>query len=273
MQPVLTTQTGGRRIRGILASGSAEYPLVTVITAVFNGRQHLAQCIESVMGQGYPNLEHVIIDGGSSDGTLDVLRTYEDRIAFWQSEPDTGVYDAWNKGLLLAKGEWIAFLGADDAYLPNAVAAYMDLARNNADADYLSSQIEWLHPSGQSRTMGGPWRWPLFRRRMCSAHVGSMHSKRLFDLYGRFDPSYRITGDYEFLLRSRAALRAAFLPMVTVSMRSGGVSDSTLALREASRAKIQTGGLLRRIALFDLGVGILKYRLRSLLRFTLRGAG
>jgi glycosyltransferase involved in cell wall biosynthesis len=270
MQPVLPFQTGGKRNKGILASGSAECPLVTVITAVFNGKQHLAQCIESVMSQGYPNLEHLILDGGSTDGTLDVLRTYEDRIAFWKSEPDTGVYDAWNKGLSLARGEWIAFLGADDEYLPNAVAAYMDLARDNPDADYLSSQIEWLHPSGHSRTIGRPWQWPLFGRYMCSAHVGSMHRKRLFDLYGRFDASYRITGDYEFLLRSRAALRAAFIPLVTVHMRAGGVSDSAAAFREANRAKKTTGGLPKLIAFSDLGVGLLKYHAWTSLQFLLR---
>ena len=271
MHPVLPSSSGGKRMKGILAENVPGAPLVTVITAVFNGKSYLARCIESILSQDYPNLEHIIMDGGSTDGTLDVLRDYDDRVAFWQSSPDDGVYDAWNKGLQLARGEWIAFLGSDDEYLPEAVTAYMEIARRTPQADYVSSRIKWLQPSGHSITMGGSWQWPLFSRYMCSAHVGSMHNRRLFDSYGCFDTSYRITGDYEFLLRPRAALRTAFLPMVTVCMRAGGVSDSTMALREASRAKVQTGGLPRRTALFDLGVGLLKYRLRSHLHFTLRG--
>jgi len=96
-----------------------------------------------------------------------------------------------------------------------------------------------------------------------------MHRSRLFEVYGKFDPSYRIAGDYEFLLRPRAALRTAFIPIVTVHMRAGGVSDSMAAFREASRAKIETGGLPRLIAFFELCKGTLRYRLWTSLQFIL----
>jgi len=256
--------SGGRRLRELSAHDSRECPLVTVITAVFNGVSTIGHCIESVLDQDYPYVEHIVVDGGSTDGTVDVLRGYEDRLALWISEPDEGVYDAWNKGLRLARGEWIAFLGADDEYLPGAIAAYMALARGNPSADYLSSRLEWLHPSGYSRIVGCPWEWPRFNRFMCSAHVGSMHRRRLFERYGHFDVSYRITADYEFLLRARAELSSAFMPIVTAHMRAGGTSDSIAALREANRAKIETGGLLRLVAAFDLRLAIVKYRARTL---------
>jgi glycosyltransferase involved in cell wall biosynthesis len=258
-------QTGGRRSRGIAVEGTPTQPLVTIITAVFNGEAFLAECIESVLAQDYPHIEHVILDGGSKDGTLEILRRYDDRIALWIREPDRGVYDAWNKGLELARGEWIAFLGSDDEYLPGAVTAYMNLAAQHPEADYLSSYIRWQHPAGYSRQQGEPWSWPLYCRYMCSVHVGSMHRRRLFDNYGVFDLSYRITADYEFLLRPRGELRAAFLPEVTIMMRAGGVSDSIAALHEASRAKITTGGRSRWIALPELALALTKYRIRTLL--------
>ncbi len=255
---------GGQRLKGILAKGGVELPLVTVVTAVFNGQPHVAGCLESVLTQDYPNIEHIILDGGSTDGTLDVLRQYDDRVAFWKSEPDKGVYDAWNKGLALAQGEWIAFLGSDDEYLPGAIRAYMELAVQSPNADYLTSHIRWQHSAGYSRQQGGPWSWPLYSRYMCSAHVGSMHRRRLFYKYGQFDLSYKITADYEFLLRPRGALRTAFLPQTTIMMRAGGVSDSTAALHEASRAKIHTGGRARWTALPELALALCKYRARTL---------
>jgi glycosyltransferase involved in cell wall biosynthesis len=92
--------------------------------------------MESILRQDYPNIEHIVLDGGSSDGTVDVLRKYDDRIALWKSEPDRGIYDAWNKGLALARGEWICFLGADDEFLSGAVSAYMEFASQNPVAEY-----------------------------------------------------------------------------------------------------------------------------------------
>ncbi len=137
MQPDNKSTSGGQRLKGILAKNTTELPLVTVVTAVFNGQPYVAECLESVLSQDYPNIEHIVLDGGSSDGTLDVLRRYDDKIAFWKSESDKGVYDAWNKSLDLANGEWITFLGADDVYLPRAISTYIDLARNHPKAEFL----------------------------------------------------------------------------------------------------------------------------------------
>ncbi len=267
MQTDHAPKCGGTRLKSALAEPDNESPLVTVITAVFNGEEFLAGCLESVISQNYPNLEHVVLDGGSTDGTVEILRRYEDHIALWISEPDAGVYDAWNKGLGLARGEWISFLGADDEYLPGAISAYMNLAKTNPSIDYISSPIKSLHSDGLSRTLGGPWMWPRFSQMMCSIHVGSMHRSRLFDQYGRFDTSYQISGDYELLLRPRANLRSAFLPIVTVCMRAGGISDSIAALREAYRAKVQTGGRRKATALVELYTAIIKYRVKGMLRW------
>jgi glycosyltransferase involved in cell wall biosynthesis len=239
-------------------------PLVSVITAVFNGEDCIASCIESVLHQDYPNIEHIIVDGGSTDGTVAILRKYEDQVALWQSEPDHGVYDAWNKGLDLAHGEWIAFLGADDLYLPGAISTYIELAQKNPDAEFLSSRARLDHSSGYSPIFGGPWEWSRFATAMSTIHVGTMHHKKLFNRFGKFDTSYRIAGDYEFLLRSRDSLQAAFTPAVTVIMRAGGLSDSTAGYLEVRRAKVRAGVRSPFVALLDWTRSILRFYLRRM---------
>ena len=95
-----------------------EYPLVSIITVVRNGQAYIQRCIDSVLAQSYPNIEHVIIDGASTDDTIDILKKNTHQIAFWLSEGDKGIYDAMNKAISYVNGEWILFLGSDDILLP-----------------------------------------------------------------------------------------------------------------------------------------------------------
>jgi glycosyltransferase involved in cell wall biosynthesis len=253
------SKCGGRRRKGIVAEGSADRPLVTVVTAVYNGQPYITACLDSVLRQDYPNIEHIVLDGGSSDGTVDVLRQYDDRIALWRSEPDRGIYDAWNKALLEARGEWICFLGADDEFLPGAVSAYMALAAQNPPAEYLSSKTKMVYSSGYVRIVGIPWTWRKFSKTMCTLHVGNMHRRRLFDRLGRYDTSYRIVADYEFLLRARDGLNAAYMPVITVMMRAGGVSSTRTMLVEQARAKVATGGRNKWLTAMELYLEYIKY--------------
>jgi glycosyltransferase involved in cell wall biosynthesis len=254
--------SGGKRRKGIFAKSSVDQPLVTVITAVYNGQKYMPGCLESILRQDYPNIEHIVMDGASNDGTVDVLREYDDRIALWRSEPDQGVYDAWNKALAESRGEWICFLGVDDEFLPGAIGAYMALAAENPQAEYLSSQVRWVHPSGYERIIGHPWTWRELSKWMCTAHVGSMHRRSLYDRIGTYDTSYRIVGDYELLLRERSQLRAAYMPITTVIMRAGGLGDHRTAFLEQARAKIATGGRNKLLAVLELCASNAKYTLR-----------
>ena len=256
--------SGGRRLHECNADDSREGPLVTVITAVLNGAGTLRDCIESVMRQDYPNIEHIVLDGGSSDGTIDVLRQYDDRVALWRSEPDRGIYDAWNKALVEARGEWICFLGADDEFLPGAVSAYMALAATNPQAEYLSSKVKVIHSSGYVRTLGSPWTWRKFSKAMCTFHVGNMHHRSLFDRLGMYDTSYRIVADYELLLRARDQLSTAYMPVITVIVKAGGVSCTRKTLEETARAKVETGGRSKLLAAVELHMANAKYMLRPL---------
>jgi glycosyltransferase involved in cell wall biosynthesis len=228
-----------------------DQPLVSVITATYNASHMLPACLESVRSQDYPHIQHVVIDGGSTDDTVQILRAQPSDRVRWLSEPDAGIYDAWNKGLSRARGEWIAFLGADDIYLPGAIRAYMDLAMHSPELEYLSSRVRWIGSGGRVSIIGEPWQWPRFQRYMCTAHVGSMHRRSLFERLGRYDISYRSAADYELLLRAGGQLATAYLPQVTAAMMGGGMSDSTRALDEAKRAKTETGGRSHALALLE----------------------
>jgi glycosyltransferase involved in cell wall biosynthesis len=105
---------GGLRTKGLFKAPDAAKPLVTVITVVYNGAEYLAQTVESVINQRYDNLEYIVIDGGSTDGTLELLRRYDDVIDYWVSEPDAGIYDAMNKGAMCGSGAYLLFLNARD---------------------------------------------------------------------------------------------------------------------------------------------------------------
>jgi len=261
---------GGKRLKGIVAGGRAGQPLVTVISAVYNGRPYISGCLDSVLRQDYQNIEHIVLDGGSNDGTVDVLREYDDRIALWRSEPDKGVYDAWNKALAEARGDWICFLGVDDEFLPGAISAYMALAAKNPQAEYLSSRMQWVHSSNYQIIKGSRWNWRNLV--MDTPHVGSMHRRILFDRLGAYDTSYRIVADYEFLLRARSQLITAYMPVVTVMVRGGGISSNYgfRAFEEAARAQIQNAGRNKVLVKLNLYVQKLKFKLRPL-RYALAG--
>jgi hypothetical protein len=254
--------SGGMRFKGIVAQNTPSQPLVSVITATLNRAAQLPACLASVLNQDYPAIEHIVMDGGSTDKTLELLRQYDDRIALWRSQPDKGIYDAWNKALAEAQGEWICFLGSDDELLPHAFRTYMSLAVEHPNAEYLSSKVAVVHSSGYVRVLGGPWTWKRFSQSMCTPHPGSMHRRSLFDRLGTYDLSYRIVGDYELLLRAHETLTTAYMPVITVKMLAGGVSTTSRALDEQARAKIRTGGRNRTVTFAELFMEKIKMPLR-----------
>lgn len=224
---------------------STEYqPLVSLIIAVYNAEKHLEQCILSVLKQGYRNFEFIIIDGASTDGSIAIIEKYQQELTYWITEPDEGIYDAWNKGLDIATGDWVAFVGADDVLHPDAFQSYINhisVQPNLYDLEFVSSQIELVADDLRPiRRVGSQWEWDRFRVSMITWHVGCFHSRRLFDAYGIFDSSYKVSGDYELLLRPQRHLITSFVPSVLAYMRTGGVSHKRLyqATEETYRAKV-----------------------------------
>lgn len=229
-------------------------PLMTVIVAVFNGAKTLQQCIDSVALQTYENKELIIIDGGSQDGTIDLLKANKAKIQYWISEPDRGIYNAWNKGVSQAKGEWICFLGADD-FLWNAqsISDFEKALREvPCDTRVAYGKVMLLNELAQNiYPVGEPWLdiKDRFKQVMCIPHQGVMHRRSLFEQHGIFDESFRIAGDYELLLRELRDNDAVFIDgVILAGMRQGGISstpaNSMRALKEIRRAQ-KLHGLMR----------------------------
>ncbi|MFT3906194.1 MAG: glycosyltransferase family 2 protein [Steroidobacteraceae bacterium] len=245
--------------------GVTGQPIVTIVTAVFNGAKTLRSAMSSVISQLGDDAEYIVIDGGSKDGTVEIIKKFSSRLAYWVSESDRGIYDAWNKGVLASRGRYIAFVGADDVLESGALEAYKKLVARRPDLEYVSSRVAFGKRDG--RIIGRAWRWSEYRRYMTAAHVGSLHRRDLYERYGLYDVNYRIAGDYEFLMRVGAALKAGFLDQVTVVMGAEGVSSSQVrrALAEARMAKVATGACGSLTAGFDFVVAHLKARVRALL--------
>ncbi len=207
-------------------------PSISVIVAVFNGRTTLQECIDSVARQTYPNKELIIIDGGSKDGTVELLEKNSNQFSYWISETDRGIYNAWNKGLAQARGEWICFLGADDYFWDATVlermAAHLKMLPMHIRVAY--GQIVRINGDGQkSQPMGESWEQvkKSFQQYMCIPHIGTMHRRILFEQHGAFNESFRIAGDYELLLRELKAGDAVFVPdIITAAQRMGGMSTN-----------------------------------------------
>jgi glycosyltransferase involved in cell wall biosynthesis len=170
------------------------------------------------------------MDGASHDATVEILERNASRIEYWESEPDRGVYHAWNKALEHATGDWICFLGADDRFAAPDVLSRMAPHLTAAEADYrvVYGTIQVVDRDGEvTMTVGSPWDEIAdeFRQRMTLPNPGTFYHRSLFELHGTFDERFRITGDYEFLLRELKENPALYVPDIIVTiMDDGGLS-------------------------------------------------
>lgn len=223
---------GGKRCEGAtqrerqptVASVSGK-PLFSVVTIALNNAGRIRRTIESVLSQTYPTLEYVIVDGGSSDGTVETIRQFDGRVDYWVSEPDQGISDAFNKGISLCSGEWIGLLNAGDWYERNAVETMASSA--SPDVDFLYGACAY-HTTTGGVTRRAPdrcyrWKLPFY---MPQIHHPSVFVKRsVYDAHGGFDPGLRCAMDYDFLLRIHKAGRVGRAhPAHIVNMPVDGVS-------------------------------------------------
>lgn len=230
-------------------NSSGAEPLISVIVAVFNGVETLGRCIDSVTRQTYRHKELIVIDGGSVDGTKDVIEAHARRIAHWESERDRGIYHAWNKALKVAQGDWVYFLGADDYFVDEHVLARVApyLQRGPTDAQVVYGRVHLVKADGSIiGTFGEAWNRRSFFQLMTLPHQGVFHRRSLFEEHGGFNEEFRIAGDYELLLRELKSHDPVFIPGGTIAaMQFGGMSsDGRLALetlREIKRARDLNG--------------------------------
>ncbi|MEI6607908.1 MAG: glycosyltransferase family 2 protein [Verrucomicrobiota bacterium] len=220
---------------------------ISIVTVSFNSATTIARTLQSVASQTWPDVEHIVVDGASTDGTMAVVAAHRARLTQVLSEPDQGIYDAMNKGVALATGEVVAFLNADDFYKDADVLSRAAGVMQAEQLDALYGDVEFFWPSQPSavvrRYNSGRFTASRLGWGWMPAHPALFVRRDLFERYGTFRTDYRIAGDFEFIARvfKHPELRHRHLPESLVCMQLGGVSTSgwraTLQLnREMMRA-------------------------------------
>jgi glycosyltransferase involved in cell wall biosynthesis len=216
-------------------------PRLSIIVATWQASSTLERCLRSIIDQDFTEWELLIADGASTDGTVDLIREHERNIAWWQSRKDRGIYDAWNHALEKARGEYVTFLGADDAWHTRTTLSQIFGAIGEVEYDLVTGRGALVDRLGvQYYVTGGGWDYKKVMRRMTICHPGSLFQRDLFRRFGNFDISYRISGDYDFILRLPADLRTLHLGLTLVDLADSGISRSRrwLMLRERYRAQV-----------------------------------
>lgn len=194
---------------------------VSIITVVYNGEKHIEQTINSVLNQSYNNIEYIIVDGGSTDGTLAIIKQYEDKISYWISESDTGIYNAMNKGIKLCTGDYVAFLNADDWYNPDTVQVMVDeIVKSNVDyvfanvSNYYEDTLSFIFKPNLDK----------YHRYIPFGHP-ALYLRRDILLSMGFDERYKVIADYDLIIKLiKYNYSFSYLDKSIVNFRTGGFS-------------------------------------------------
>lgn len=220
-------------------------PLVSVVTVCYNAERHLAEAMTSVLAQDYANIEYVVVDGGSTDGSAGIIAGFEERFAgrlSWSSEPDEGIYDAMNKGIARCHGEIVGLLNADDLYVPDAVSRVVEAFAANPSAGAVFGDADVIDEAGRVlRTEKAylPQAGSL-PPRMPMCHQSLFVAREVYDRLGVFDTRYRILADYEFVVRMlRAGVGFVQLPGALARFRLGGACSTDMPRSNAERERIR----------------------------------
>ena len=238
-------------------------PLISIITVAYNAVSTIEETILSVINQTYPNIEYIIIDGGSTDGTIDIINKYEDKITYWISEPDKGIYDAMNKGICMATGDAVGILNSDDFFTTNDVLQLVaDTFKLNKEIDAVYGDVHYVNPDNLQKCVRY-YSSKVFKRNLMKlgfmlAHPTFYMKKECFEQYGMYKTDYQIAADFEFLLRViyKGGISMLYLPVDMVTMRMGGVSTSGIeshnqVMKEHLRA-FRENGLRNNVFLLSL---------------------
>lgn len=225
---------------------------ISIITVAFNAERTIASTLDSVAAQVHPYIEHIVVDGASTDGTLDVIKRQGSHVSRLISEPDKGIYDAMNKGLRVATGDVIGFLNADDVYPDAGVLARVSAAMEQGRLDALFGDTEFVSPERPDRPLRR-YRSERFRPDRIAwgwmpAHPALFLKRQVYERFGLFRTDYRIAGDFELVARifHGDTLKYRHVPEVMVRMRTGGVStggwrNTILLNQEVLRACRENG--------------------------------
>lgn len=210
---------------------------ISIITIAWNSAATIEDTIQSVLKQDYPEIEYIIVDGDSSDGTQDIIERYKDRIATYLSEPDKGIYDAMNKGVSLSTGDVVGILNSDDFYADAHVISDVvrQLEKTNADGIYADLvYVDREDPNKIKRYWkSGEYQHGKFKRGWMPPHPTFFVRKSCYDKFGTYTLALRSAADYELMLRfiHKHRIRMSYLSRVIIKMREGGESNVTLRNR------------------------------------------
>lgn len=205
---------------------------VSIITVVYNGEQYINECITSVIGQNYQDLEYIVIDGGSTDNTISLIEKYHNKITHFVSEKDKGMYDALNKGIALASGEVLGILNADDMLASQEVISEVVKCFEEQKAEGVYGNLNYIHPV--SNKVIRKWVSKQFTKRdieygWMPAHPTLYLKRSLFEQHEGYSLDFGTAADYELMLRFlyRHEIKATFLDKLLVNMRLGGMSNAS----------------------------------------------
>lgn len=266
------SKCGGTRFTRSSLTNHPNPPLFALVTVVFNSAEALEATLLSILGQGYRNFEYIVIDGGSTDGTVDVLRKYEHCIDYWVSAPDKGVYDAFNKACKLLEGEWAIFLGAGDVLHDSGVLERVaeTVSRVDAVTEIVYGKVCLTNEKNVPyENLNGPWeqmrgKWqggrPLFPH-----HQGIFHRKRILAGENPFDTRYRIAADSKVFYSSARRVAPVFADVIITTSTLGGLSTDPkyfmVNVKEIARINRELGFANRSHELWFRSKSALKYAL------------
>jgi glycosyltransferase involved in cell wall biosynthesis len=204
---------------------------ITIITAVYNGSRSIVATLKSVAQQDHDSIEHIVVDGASSDSTLATIRANSERVTRVISEPDKGIYDAFNKGLRIATGDVVAFLNCGDTYVSSTVVSRMSAELSDYGVPAAFADVLIVDVDDEKRVLRRYSSKPFTPRRMAlglmPAHPTLFLRREIYQSVGEYDTKYRIAGDFELCLRvfAQRATRYRYVPEALVRMPRGGVSN------------------------------------------------
>ena len=225
---------------------------VSIITVVLNNAPYVEDCIQSVIGQKYQNYEYIIVDGGSTDGTVDIVKKYDRYISKWISEPDQGMYDAMNKGIKLASGDVIGMLNSDDWYTNSDVISIVAEEFEVKNVDSIFADLVFVKRDDPQKIFrycdSSLFKAERFAYGWMPAHPTFFVKRIFYEKYGLFKTDYHIAADYELLARmlGNRKISYSYLPAIIVKMRTGGLSTKNfksnwILNREIIRACAENG--------------------------------
>ena len=244
-------------------------PTISILVATWNCRELLGHFLASLQAQTYPHWQLLLLDNCSDDGTAELVFSHQqahpNQSIVWSSRRDTGIYDAWNRGLTIAQGDYFCFLGADDVFVDNAALSHLaDLATSRPEL--ITARNAYYTADGRFlRVWGSRWQWQRMRQSMNIAHPGMLIHRSLFYRYGDFDCNYKICGDYEWLLRLPPEIKSVHIERPIMKIVQAGISHTRIrsVYAETFRAQRSCVGVVMS-AVFWL-VNWLKYWRRRLI--------